>query len=237
MNTKSIVGFSCKTLVGLAFVLLISILLPINANAHGNHAKPCTGPHSGDAGCGGDPGGEDPPPKKPRPGKPGKPAPSPILSFSATDPVVADGGVTTLVWSSQNADTCTASSGWSGAKNLADSEQVGPITAATTYTLSCTGPGGTAIEMLTVAITTTVSLDWVAPTQNVDGTPLTNLAAYRIYYGSGSRSYDDFLDVTDPTATSYAVDVVSGTYYVAMTAINGDGNESAYSNEVIKTAN
>ena len=71
----------------------------------------------------------------------------------------------------------------------------------------------------------------------MDGTPLTDLAAYRIYYGSGSRSYDDFLDVTDPTATSYAVDVISGTYYVAMTAIDVDGNESAYSIEVIKTAN
>ncbi len=151
--------------------------------------------------------------------------------------MVADGGVTTLTWSSQNADSCTASGGWSGTKNLADSEQVGPITAATTYTLSCTGPGGTAIEMLTVAITSMIGLAWVAPTENVDGTPLTDLAAYRIYYGSGSRSYDDFLDVTDPTATSYAVDVISGTYYVAMTAINADGDESAYSNEVIKTAN
>ena len=167
----------------------------------------------------------------------GTPAPGPILSFSAADPVVADGGVTTLTWSSQNADSCTASGGWSGSKNPVDSEQVGPITAATTYTLSCSGPGGTAIEMLTVAIATTIGLDWVAPTENVDGTPLTDLAAYRIYYGSGSRSYDDFLDVTDPTATSYAVDVISGTYYVAMTAIDGDGNESAYSNEVIKTAN
>ena len=167
----------------------------------------------------------------------GTPPPIPIASFSAADPVVADGGMTTLTWSSQNADSCQASGGWSGAKNLADSEPVGPIIAATTYTLSCTGPGGTSIQMLTVAITTTVSLDWVAPTQNVDGTPLTNLAAYRIYYGSGSRSYDDFLDVTDSTATSYSVSLVSGTYYVAMTAIDGDGSESAYSNEVIKIAN
>lgn len=167
----------------------------------------------------------------------GTPTPSPIVNFSAADLVVANGGVTSLTWSSQNADTCTASGGWSGVKNLADSEQVGPITAGTTYTLSCTGPGGTAIEMLTVAVTTTVSLDWVAPTENVDGTPLTDLTAYRIYYGSGSRSYDDFLNLPDPNATSYAVDLVSGTYYVAMTAIDGEGNESAYSNEVIKIAN
>ncbi len=167
----------------------------------------------------------------------GTPTPSPIVNFSAADSVVADGGMTSLTWSSQNADTCTASGGWSGAKNLADSEQIGPITAATTYTLSCTGAGGTAIEMLTVLITTMVSLDWVAPTENVDGTPLTDLTAYRIYYGAGSRSYDDVLDLPDPAATSYTVDLVSGTYYVAMTAIDGDGNESAYSNEVIKIAN
>ena len=38
-------------------------------------------------------------------------------------------------------------------------------------------------------------------------------------------------------ATSFNVTLPSGDYFVAMTARDGDDNESAYSNEVLKTVN
>ena len=72
--------------------------------------------------------------------------------------------------------------------------------------------------------------------QNVDGTPLTDLAGYRIYYGTVSRTYSDMVEVTDPQTTSHTLDLTSGDYYVAMTALDLEGNESAYSNEVLKTS-
>ena len=75
-------------------------------------------------------------------------------------------------------------------------------------------------------------VNWVAPTENVDGTPLTDLASYRIYYGLFSRSYTDQVAVNNSAATSFSVAVPGGTYYVAMTAIDGEGNESGYSNEI-----
>lgn len=47
---------------------------------------------------------------------------------------------------------------------------------------------------------------WVAPTQNSDGTPLTNLAGYRIEWGSCNAdgsfgTYQAGLNVTNPAAT------------------------------------
>ena len=90
--------------------------------------------------------------------------------------------------------------------------------------------------MLTVSVVSAVSLNWQAPTENVDGSSLTDLAGYRIYYGSGSRDYSDMIDVTNASAVTETLDLVSGDYYVAMTALDQDGNESAYSNEVLKTA-
>lgn len=113
---------------------------------------------------------------------------------------------------------------------------VGPLSATTTYTLSCSGPGGNVVRMLTVSMLGQVSLNWVAPAQNVDGSPLTDLAGFRIYYGTSSRDYTDVVDIGSPGTTSFVLEQVQGDYYFAMTALDGDGNESAYSNEVRKTA-
>ena len=76
---------------------------------------------------------------------------------------------------------------------------------------------------------------WVPPSENVDGTPLTDLAGSVIYWGTSSRSYTNSHTLNDPTATCFNIRSAPGDYYVAMTAFDREGNESAYSNEVIKT--
>jgi len=114
------------------------------------------------------------------------------------------------------------------------SATVGPLDDSTSFTLTCTGPGGSALAMLQVEVTGELALAWQAPTENVDGSPLDDLSGYKIYYGTSSRNYDASVSIDDPSATSGSVIVVSGDYYVAMTAIDADGNESAYSNEVLK---
>ncbi len=93
------------------------------------------------------------------------------------------------------------------------------------------------MTMIMVNVTGVLTLSWVAPTENVDGTPLTDLAGYRIYYGDNSRAYLNSADVNDGGATSYTLTVPSGSYYVAMTALNLSGDESAYSNEILKSTN
>ena len=117
---------------------------------------------------------------------------------------------------------------------MTGSETVGPISVSTTYTLTCDGPGGSVVRMLSVSTTGRISIAWAPPTANVDGSTLTDLSGYRIHYGTESGSYTRALPVDDPMATEYSFEVVSGEYFVAMTALDRDGNESAISNEVVK---
>ena len=77
-----------------------------------------------------------------------------------------------------------------------------------------------------------VLLSWNPPTQNTDGTPLTNLAGYRIYWGLTPGSYSNSVTVNNPGLASYVVDTLTPSqWYFAVTAVNSTGVESAYSNE------
>lgn len=77
-----------------------------------------------------------------------------------------------------------------------------------------------------------------APTQNVDGTTLTDLAAYNIYYGVSEGDYPNQVRVNNPGIATYMIEnLVRGQYYIVATAINGEGIESAFSNYIVRTAN
>jgi len=81
-----------------------------------------------------------------------------------------------------------------------------------------------------------VSLGWDIPLENDDGTPLTDLKAFRIHYGSASTDYSGTLEVNSASATNFVVQQLpAGTYYFAITAVNAGGVESAYSTEVNTT--
>lgn len=90
------------------------------------------------------------------------------------------------------------------------------------------------MAMLSVAVLGQVTLAWQAPAENVDGTPLTDLLGYHIYYGQHSGDYTTKVAVTDPKATELQLTLPSGSYYFAMTALDEAGDESDYSNEVIR---
>jgi hypothetical protein len=51
------------------------------------------------------------------------------------------GSSITLTWTSSNANSCTASGGWSGSKSISGSLTLSNLTSSRTYTLSCSGPG------------------------------------------------------------------------------------------------
>lgn len=123
--------------------------------------------------------------------------------------------------------------------------------------LGCGGGGETGSPVGTGSGTATLS--WKAPTENADGTSLTGLAGYKVYYGTASGNYnlqpvtlpigsnrltctnkDDNNDgITDRTECTVIVGTVegliSGTYYFAVTTYDTSGNESEFSNEVSKT--
>jgi len=76
-----------------------------------------------------------------------------------------------------------------------------------------------------------VSLKWDPPTTNEDGTPLTDLAGYKVYYGPNSREYTYAMDVGMAETVSFIVQETDWIYW-AVTAYDYYGNESEYSNEV-----
>ena len=155
------------------------------------------------------------------------------VQLSATDAGVAVNGTTTLTWSSQNATDCTASGGWNGTKALNGSEVTAAISADTTFQLNCNGAQGSALALTTVTVRV-ASLAWDVPTQNTDGSALTDLTGYTLYWGTQSRQYPDSLPIGDPATTETVLELPPGTYYFAITALNAAGVESSYSNELSK---
>jgi len=83
-----------------------------------------------------------------------------------------------------------------------------------------------------------LELSWTAPTTTVTGQPLTNLAGYRVYYGTGSAGCPGgtYLQVASPSATPSANQTMTFTvsglntgtaYYIGVTAVDANGQESA----------
>ena len=80
------------------------------------------------------------------------------------------------------------------------------------------------------------TLRWVAPTQTVDGAPLTNLAGYRIYWGTSPTNLSQLASINDAAATSYQVNgLTTGTWYFTVRAFDSANVEGASSNVASKT--
>ena len=93
------------------------------------------------------------------------------------------------------------------------------------------GPTETAQCSPPSAPTGTAALSWTA-------SPDANVTGYRVYYGTAPGAYSQprGSGLTTGNATSWTVSGLNpGTlYYFAVTAVDSQGNESAYSNEVSK---
>ena len=79
------------------------------------------------------------------------------------------------------------------------------------------------------------TLSWTPPTENADGTVLTDLAGYRIYYGRSTNSLNQSVVLNNPGLTRYVVENLSpAIWYFVMTSVNGEGTESVRSATVSK---
>ncbi len=103
------------------------------------------------------------------------------------------------------------------------------------------GRGGTAslpAFSITVQppVTGSATLTWTAPTQNTDGSALTNLAGYKILYGTSPSALTSVITLNNPGLTTYVIDnLPAGTWYFGMRAVNSQGVESATTSLVSKT--
>jgi hypothetical protein len=72
------------------------------------------------------------------------------------------------------------------------------------------------------------TLDWMPPTENSDGSILTNLAGYTVYYGTSPSNLTQSVKITNPGLTAYTMtNLPSGTWYFAVTAYSSAGTESS----------
>lgn len=104
-----------------------------------------------------------------------------------------------------------------------------------------TASDGQAETSVTISITVTQSttgratLSWNAPSQRTDGTPLTDLAGFRVYYGNSGSDLRYVIEIKDPGARSWVIEnLTAGTWYFAATAFDISGAESDRSNTASK---
>jgi len=83
--------------------------------------------------------------------------------------------------------------------------------------------------LLRPAMAAQVSLAWDPPTENMDGSPLVDLAGYRVYYAPVSLEYTNVVDVGETNSAAICGLVPGQQYYIAVTAYNSASNESSLS--------
>ena len=95
---------------------------------------------------------------------------------------------------------------------------------------------GAKVEAQTQQCGGSANLTWQAPTLNTNGTPLVDLASYRIYWGQTQGTYPNSRNHTTLTALSAVVsNLCAGTWYFVVTSLNSLGIESSFSNVATKT--
>ena len=102
------------------------------------------------------------------------------------------------------------------------------ITAYDGYFKTTLAPFNITVESASAPTTTAASatLVWTPPTEHNNGTALTDLAGYRIYYGT-TPSLGKALAVNNPGLTRYVMTgLTNTTWYFAMTAVDKSGHES-----------
>ena len=156
-------------------------------------------------------------------------------------PTASDPDGDTLTFSVQNkpvwATFDTTTGGLSGSPTLANVGTYDSITISVSD-----GPSSSSLAPYSIAVTQvalgTATLSWTAPTQNEDGSPLMDLAGYKIYYGVSQGSYSTSIRIDNPGIATFVVEnLTPTTYYFVATAFNASGVESAFSGEAIKVVN
>ncbi len=156
---------------------------------------------------------------------------APTGSLTLATQVNANGTLTpTLTWSTTPAaSSCTASgdSAWAGTKAASGTQTLAAFPASTpkAYALLCTWPGDTQ-----------ALLTWTPPTENTDGSPLTNLAGYRVNWGASATALTQSAQIANPSTTTHTVtNLTPGTWFFGVKAYTSQGAESALSNIISKT--
>lgn len=102
------------------------------------------------------------------------------------------------------------------------------------------GTANAALAAFSITVTDvaagSATLAWTPPTQNSDGSALTNLAGFQVRYGRDAGNLDQTVSLDNPSINRYVVENLSaGTWYFAVVAVNSSGVTSSLSNTSNKT--
>jgi hypothetical protein len=119
-----------------------------------------------------------------------------------------------------NSSAPSASTGSTDTSTSSSGDSSSATNSAATSNIASPSAQGTSVGSATLV--------WSPPTENTNGSMLTNLAGYKIYFGRSTSALTEVIDVKSASISSYVVDkLVSGTYYFALSAYNAAGVESA----------
>jgi hypothetical protein len=122
--------------------------------------------------------------------------------------------------------------GTPGSADLGDYEEI-TITVADASHRTVTQPFTITVLPSTSGIAT---LHWEQPSAKFDGSPLDDLAGYRIVYGRNADDLDHSVFVNSPTQTEYEFTTLdSGIWYFAVIAINANGLEGPPTTPAMKS--
>ena len=80
-----------------------------------------------------------------------------------------------------------------------------------------------------------IRLSWTAPLEREDNQPisLSEIAGYKIYYGTVENTFSHSVDITDGAANGHTLEnLSSGIYYLTLTTYDTAGRESKPSGEI-----
>jgi hypothetical protein len=150
--------------------------------------------------------------------------------INRTSGVTTPTGGTTAAAGTQTAATTSGTT--SSSSTASSSGSTTTTTSGSGSTVASTDKGTTPVKTTTGVAT----LDWMPPTENSDGSTLTDLAGYTVYYGTSPSSLTQSVKVTNPGLTAYTVtNLSSGTWYFAVTSYSSTGVESTRTGTVSTT--
>jgi hypothetical protein len=162
-----------------------------------------------------------------------------VSSVYSFKPTAADADGNTLTFSIQNKPVWASFNTQSGllsgipaAANVGTYSNI--IIAVTDGKATATLPAfGITVNQIS---TGSATLTWTPPLTNTDGSTLSDLAGYHVYYGTTAANLDHNVTLANAGLSSYVVSNLSiGTWYFAMTAYNSSGAESDRSSVVSVT--
>jgi hypothetical protein len=167
----------------------------------------------------------------------------PIIALNANTaysfvPTVSDATGETLVFSIQNkpswATFDTSTGELTGTPNSSNIGNYGGVVISVSNDVATNSLPAFSIDV-TQFSSGSVTLSWLPPTTNTNGTPLTNLAGYRIYYGTSPSSLTHSTQITNPGIADYVIDNLSpATWYFSLVSYNSANVESPLSAIVSK---